>query len=85
MRYEARTVMTSSFRNRKGQVLGKYKIFDTESGRWAKATIYSTMQKANDAANKMNSRIGNPSILKKLRKGIRGHIKLSHGRLIIKT
>lgn len=28
----------------------------------------------------------NPSsILKKLRKGIRGHIKLSHGRLIIKT
>ena len=27
----------------------------------------------------------NPSILKKLRKGIRGYIKISRGRLIIKT
>lgn len=32
-----------------------------------------------------SNKMSNPSILSKLKKGIRGHIKLSRGRLIIKT
>jgi len=44
-------------------------------------------KKANALAKQiLKGKLTNPSsIIKKLRKGIRGYIKLSHGRLIIKT
>ena len=61
MRYEARTQSTTSGRGRSGkyagQVQGSYGVFDTQADKWASPKRYRYMSQAQEAAQKLNSKI----------------------------
>lgn len=62
--------------NRLGYAIAIYKAKVTKTGNMSGASWFAEVEP---------DRKNNPSILAKLKRGIRGHIKLSRGRLIIKT